>query len=133
MYTCYNRINQTTCPTFHGKAGDYPHKDNPIMHYINSLQITLTPEESIRVIPCASAQSVGFCLSGEQAKGQPDFSIWFTTAHIAQIEQLLNVLWAMRDEQATKTQQRLEELEQVWQAALPVPVPVPVSVTVAEF
>ncbi len=40
--------------------------------------------------------------------------ITFGLEHIPQIEQLLNLLWAMKDEQEAKVRQQLQAMEQEW-------------------
>ncbi len=70
-------------------------------------QVTLTFESSDTpsVIPSAELQMV--CLSA----GMAGYGIWFTTEQIPQIEQLLSLLWAMKDEE----QQQLKELAKAWE------------------
>jgi hypothetical protein len=73
------------------------------MHTHTSTTLTFESSDAPSVIPSAELQQV--CLS---AFG---FGIWFTTEQIPQIEQLLNLLWAMKDEQ----ERQLEELEEQWE------------------
>jgi hypothetical protein len=68
------------------------------MHFYQSFQFTCEPSDRPHVIPSAELQMVGLSLL---TTGM-GCAVWFTPEQIPQLEQLLSVLWAMKQEQKAR-------------------------------
>ena len=83
------------------------------MRFYQSFQFTFEPSDRPNVIPSAELQMVGL---GLPTKGM-GCAVWFTPEQIPQVEQLLGVLWAMKQEQESELEQQFADMEPIWQAA----------------